>query len=448
MGDNSLFVRPFANKTRTDPESDMFRQIVTLGTSAILIAVAGLLGSASAQDPATRSYAAVQGQTGGQDMFGAYDVDADWPKDISSLPGAENWTYGAGQSVFAESADRVFYLQRGLLPKIDAPTPRRMPEVAPSVTFPQSGIWRNATRSSLPGSGGTGGLAEEGVTGWIAGGGRLGIDSKWQYCVIVFDREGNAIETWDQWDSMLQRPHWVGINPYDPERHVWIIDDHKHVIHKFTNDGTTLVQTIGTYGELGADETHFNRPTFMAWFPDSSFVVSDGYNGTRAVKFDSDGNYVTSWGEEGNDGNETRPYYWNNVHGIAVDPATNRVFVNDRENRRIQVFDEDGEYLYEWSVGERGNVHMFIITEDGYLWAADRNSHKILKYDLDGNFLYSWGVFGDFPGGIAGVHGMSVDEEGNVYLAQVDNKGGVQKFVPRQGANSDYLISKPVLAGW
>ena len=91
---------------------------------------------------------------------------------------------------------------------------------------------------------------------------------------------------------------------------------------------------------------------------------------------------------------------------------------------------------------------MFIITEDGYLWAADRNSHKILKYDLDGNFLYSWGVFGDFPGGIAGVHGMSVDEEGNVYLAQVDNKGGVQKFVPRQGANPDYLISKPVLAGW
>ena len=104
MEDNSLFARPFANKTRTDLESDMFRQIVTLGTSAILIAVAGLLSSASAQDQAARSYAAVQGQTGGQDMFGAYDVDADWPKDISSLPGAENWTYGAGQSVFAESA--------------------------------------------------------------------------------------------------------------------------------------------------------------------------------------------------------------------------------------------------------------------------------------------------------------------------------------------------------
>ena len=247
---------------------------------------------------------------------------------------------------------------------------------------------------------------------------------------------------------MLQRPHYVAINPYDPERHVWIIDDHKHVLHKFTNDGTTLVQTIGTYGELGADETHFNRPTFMAWFPDSSFVVADGYNGTRVVKFDAEGNYLTSWGERGTAPNETRPAYWNNVHGIAVDPATNRVFVNDRGNRRIQVFDENGGYLDEWGVGARGNIHMFIITEDGYLWAADRTSHKILKYDLDGNFLYSWGTFGDFPGGIAGVHGMSVDEEGNVYLAQVDNKGGVQKFVPREGANPDYLISKPVLAGW
>ena len=425
----------------------MFRLIPTPGPSVVLTG-AVLLGSAAAQGQTSTSYAAIPGQTGGQDMFGAYAVDDDWPRDLSTLPGAEGWTFGAGQSVFAESSDRIIYLQRGLLPQLGAPSARRLPDIAPSASFPFAGIWRNATRASLPGSGGTGGLAEEGVTGWIEGGGRMGIDAKWQYCIVVFDGEGNVIETWDQWDSMLQRPHWVGINPYDPERHVWIIDDHKHVIHKFSNDGSTLVQTIGTYGELGADGTHFNRPTFMAWFPDSSFVVADGYNGTRVAKFDADGNFLLDWGQRGNNGSETRPGYWNNVHGVAVDPATNRVFVNDRGNRRIQVFDENGEYLYEWNVGERGNIHMFIITEDGHLWAADRVSHKILKYDLDGNFLYSWGTFGDFPGGIAGVHGMSVDEQGNVYLAQVDNKGGVQKFVPRPGANPDYLIGKPVLAGW
>ncbi len=411
--------------------------------------VFGLLSAVSAQESTSGSYAAVQGQTGGQDMFGAYDVVAGWPNDISTLPGAEGWTFGAGQSVFAESPDRVFYLQRGLLPQIDAPSNRRIPEIGPSLSFPPTGIWRNATRVSIPGSGGTGGLAEDGITGWLEAGGRFGIDARWQYCILVFDRDGNVVEAWDQWDSMLQRPHYVAINPYDPDKHVWIIDDHKHIIHKFTNDGTTLVQSIGTYGELGADETHFNRPTFMSWFSDSSFIVADGYNGTRVVKFDADGNYLTSWGERGTPPNETRPYYWNNVHGVAIDPATQRVFVNDRANRRIQVFDQDGEYLYEWSVGERpANIHMFIITDDGYLWAADRSTHKILKYDLDGNFLYSWGTYGDFAGGIAGVHGMSVDQEGNLYLAQVDNKGGVQKFVPREGANPDYVIGRPHYAAW
>lgn len=427
----------------------MFRRVITLGMSAAGLTTIILLGNALAQEQASVSYAAVTGEKGGQDMFGAYDVDANWPKDLSTLPGAGDWTFGAGQSVFAESPDRIFYLQRGLLPKIDPPQGRVLPEIGPSLYFPSGPVWRNATRVSLPAGGGTGNIAADGVKTWIERGGRLGIDARWEYCILVFDGEGNVIEAWTQWDSMLQRPHYVAINPYDPEKHVWIIDDHKHIIHKFTNDGKTLVQSIGTYGERGADETHFNRPTFMAWFPDSSFVVADGYNGTRVVKFDADGNYLMSWGERGTPPNETRPGYMNNVHGVAVDPETRRVFVNDRGNRRIQVFDENGEYLYEWSIGAQpANVHMFIITADRHLWAADRRSNKILKYDLDGNFLYSWGTYGEFPGGIAGVHGMSVDQDGNLYLAQVDNKGGVQKFTPRAGANPDYVIGRPLYAAW
>jgi len=427
----------------------MYKQVITLGMSAAGLTAVLSLGSAFAQDQASVSYAAVSGQKGGQDMFGAYDVDANWPKDISTLPGAEDWTFGAGQSVFAESPDRIFYLQRGMLPKIDPPQGRLIPEIGPSLMYPASTVWRNATRASLPAGGGTGSDAGSGVQAWIERGGRLGVDARWEYCILVFDREGNVTEAWTQWDSMLQRPHYVAINPYDPEKHVWIIDDHKHIIHKFSNDGKTLVQSIGTYGELGADETHFNRPTFMAWFPDSSFVVADGYNGTRVVKFDADGVYLTSWGERGTAPNETRPGYMNNVHGIAVDSETRRVFVNDRGNRRIQVFDENGEYLYEWSIGAQpANIHMFIITADRHLWAADRRSNKILKYDLDGNFLYSWGTYGEFPGGIAGVHGMSVDQEGNLYLAQVDNKGGVQKFTPRPGANPDFVIGRPLYAAW
>ena len=67
----------------------------------------------------------------------------------------------------------------------------------------------------------------------------------------------------------------------------------------------------------------------------------------------------------------------------------------------------------------------------------------MLKYDLDGNFLYSWGTWGDFPGGMWGVHGFSVDQEGNVYVAEVDN-GGVQKYSPRKGANPAMLVGKPL----
>ena len=142
------------------------------------------------------------------------------------------------------------------------------------------------------------------------------------------------------------------------------------------------------------------------------------------MKFDKDGKYLTSWGEKGTPPNEKRPSYFNNGHGIAVEPQTRRVVANDRGNHRAQVFDENGKYLSEWSFGPPpSDVHLFIIDSNRNLWAADRGTNKILKYDLDGNFMYSWGTWGDFPGGMWGVHGLSVDQDGNFYVAEVDNGG-------------------------
>jgi DNA-binding beta-propeller fold protein YncE len=157
---------------------------------------------------------------------------------------------------------------------------------------------------------------------------------------------------------------------------------------------------------------------------------------------------VTSWGQRGESGKETRPGYFNNVHGIAIDPKTRRVFVNDRANHRVQVFDETGKFLNEWSFGrDPSDVHLFSIFTDGYLWAFDRGTSKMLKYDLNGNFMYSWGTWGDFPGGFWGVHGFSVDQEGNFYTAAVDS-GGMQKFRPRKGADPNFLIGKPLRVAW
>ena len=90
-------------------------------------------------------FAAVPGEKGGQDIFGAYDVVADWPKDLSTIKGHEGWTFGAGQSVFAESPNRIFVLQRGELPNLGRPKGMRLTELGPASCF-RSDACRGAMR--------------------------------------------------------------------------------------------------------------------------------------------------------------------------------------------------------------------------------------------------------------------------------------------------------------
>src|SRR5215470_9900892 len=99
-------------------------------------------------------FSVIPGTKGGQDVFGGYEVVKGWPKDISTLPGNEKWTYGAGQGVYAESPNRVFMLYRGELPNLKRPATKRLPELGPSIQFPIGRLpWREATTASLPGGG-------------------------------------------------------------------------------------------------------------------------------------------------------------------------------------------------------------------------------------------------------------------------------------------------------
>ena len=400
----------------------------------------------------TSSAAAVADAIGAEDISGPYDVQEGWPKDLSTLPGHEAWTYGGARGIFAESPNRVYLLGGGELPNLKRPQGKRFPEIGPNVQFPTGGLpWRNANQATPPGAGGSGQDPAKGMEIWRGAAApyrELGVDARWEHCLIVVDAQGNIIEEWTQWDKLFKRPHAVYVSPYDPQKHVWLVDDHTHAIYKFTNDGKQLVQTIGTPNVSGADGTHFNRPTFMAWMPDGSFYVSDGYNGTRVAKFDAEGKFLFDFGMKGESGKETRPGYMNNVHGVAVDVETRRVFVNDRDNHRIQIFDESGKYLSEWKIAvSPSSLHFVQIGADRTAATFDRNTHKMLKYDLDGRLLYSWGTIGDFPGTLWGVHGMSTDQEGNLYVAEVDS-GRFQKFIPRAGANPAYLIGKPVYSAW
>ncbi|MEQ1947101.1 MAG: hypothetical protein ABL995_07920 [Bryobacteraceae bacterium] len=427
--------------------------------------ISSKIGLVEAKGKPGEGFAAVPGALGAQDILGPYELVKNWPQDISELPGNEKWTYGAGEAVFAESPDRVYMLFRGELPNIKAPRGTLLPQLGPSISFPVAGFWRDATQASLPGTGGTDNDMNEWMTAWEGKSQKLGmkgppyrqlgVDAKWENCLVIVNRQGKIIATWKQWDKLFRRPHSVYISPYDPEKNVWIVDDNMQTIYKFNNDGSKLLQTIGTPEVAGADGTHFNRPTYMDWLPNGDFFVSDGYTGTRVAKFNKDGKFLMDWGKPGGprgggDGEkvETRPGYFSNVHGVAVDPKTKHVFVNDRNNHRIQVFDENGKYLYEWKIdADPSSLHLLYIGSGQTIWTYDRTTNRMVQWDLQGHLLYTFGTMGMFPGAFWGIHGISVDQENNLYVAEVDS-GRVQKLAPKKGANPGFMVAKPVYSAW
>jgi hypothetical protein len=164
---------------------------------------------------------------------------------------------------------------------------------------------------------------------------------------------------------------------------------------------------LGTKGVSGTGRNTFNLPTDIAFAPDGSLYVSDGYANERVVKFSSDGKYLLEWGKRGSGAGEfTLP------HNIAID-AQGWVYVTDREGQRIEVFDADGTFLKEWP--GIGGISALFITKDQKLWAGNG------LFDLDGRLL------GKLPPPSGGAHGLAVSESGDVYQAMLS--GTVLKFV-------------------
>ena len=159
------------------------------------------------------------------------------------------------------------------------------------------------------------------------------------------------------------------------------------------------------------------------------------------VKFDRTGKFLMAWGREGSGAGEFRT-----VHGIAVD-AKRRVYVVDRNNARIQVFDENGKYLDQWP--NFSSPTRIMITQDQHAWVSESGvggigggANRILKYDLDGKLLTYWGTQGTFPGGMAGPHDFSVDSEGSLYISNgLDHR--VDKYQPKKNADRSRLVGQP-----
>jgi DNA-binding beta-propeller fold protein YncE len=337
-------------------------------------------------------------EKGGGDETGAYEVVAGW---LKPLPDHEAWVPASVTAVFAESPDRVFVIQRGELPLPEGMKP------GPLALFAAPG--RTATSAVSR--------------------------ARREHYILVADRNGTVVDTWTQWDKLWdgsRGPHHIKINPYDPERHVWIIDDDLQQVLKFTNDGKQLVMTLGERLVPANDRSHFGRPTDIAWLPDGTFFVTDGYINSRVVKFDRDGKFLMTWGADGSGPGQFMP----SVHAVAID-NDRRLYVADRGNSRIQVFDENGRFLDAWpNIRDPWHVH---VATDQSIWVADGATNKFLKFDKAGRLLYSWGTFGQFPGALWGVHQFSVDQEGNLYTAEAFN-GRVEKFRPKPGADPAKVI--------
>ena len=269
--------------------------------------------------------------------------------------------------------------------------------------------------------------------------------------MVVVDRDGNVVENWSQWDDTVHRPHQVYISPYDPERHVWLVERgqgrgvHMQVL-KFTNDGSEIVMQLGdgddpaTREEARANPTpgpfDYGDPAVLAFLPDGSFLLGDGYWNSRIIKYDADGNYLMEWGEQG-----TGPGQFDLIHGLAVDGA-HRVYVADRRNNRIQVFTENGEFIEEWpDIIDPTGV---LVDEQEAVWVISGQLHRVLKYSPDGELQHSWGAFGGaggLAGGLSRPHQIDVDEEGSVYIASWFG-GWLNKFTPKPDADPDTLIGR------
>jgi DNA-binding beta-propeller fold protein YncE len=259
-------------------------------------------------------------------------------------------------------------------------------------------------------------------------------DARADHKVFVVDRNGKVVEDWAQWDQQIQWPHRIRINPYDLEKHVWVIDRTSQQVLKFTNDGKKLVLTLGERGVAGTDSKHFGRPTDIAWLPDGTFFITDGYDNARVMKFDKDGRFLLEWGSKG-----TGPGQFNLVHGLTIGP-NREVYVVDRDNKRIQIFDVNGKFLRQWPVNERPTA--VIVDAQQNAWVLEGNpGGKVGKHDLSGKYVHSWGTEGDFPGAMHAPHDMSVDTEGALYVSY-SPAHRVDKYVPKSGADKPQLVGQ------
>src|SRR5437763_2556784 len=243
--------------------------------------------------------------------------------------------------------------------------------------------------------------------------------------MVVLDREGNFLHSWGE--GLFNRAHGLHI---DTDDNLYCTDDGDHTVRKCSTDGKVKL-TIGIPNKPAPfmSGEPFHRCTHTALSPKGDIYVSDGYGNARVHKYTPDGKLIKSWGEPGTD-----PGQFNIVHNIATD-ADGWVYVADRENHRVQVFDGNGKYETQWN-----NLHRpcalcrcggakspnFIIGELGPGMPVNRKvpnlGPRLSIVDAKGKRIARLGGengLGIEAGKFLAPHSIALDSKGDIYLGEV-----------------------------
>ena len=266
--------------------------------------------------------------------------------------------------------------------------------------------------------------------------------------VIVFDSDGKFLRSWGE--GIFDTPHGITIGPDDS---VYCVDNGDSTIRKLTTDGK-LIFTLGDPGNPAPAMSGkpFNRPTHVGVNPRSGILyVADGYSNAHVHTYDPDGNYLGTWGESGTDVGQL-----NIVHNIDID-RDGYVYIGDRENHRVQIFDENGKYETQWVnmsraaavyIDKRGESDIVYVGE--YFAGIASNvigtdlGPRVSIYQTDGTLLVRVGreTYGDEPGRFYSPHGIAVDSKGDIYVAEVSYSDYGSKMEPPRELRSMQKLVK------
>ena len=232
--------------------------------------------------------------------------------------------------------------------------------------------------------------------------------------LMEFDASGKFIRSIA--DDLFVTAHTVRV---DVEDNIWTTDVGAHVVLKLNPEGRVLL-ALGRMRIPGDDVLHFNQPTDVAFDREGNIYVADGEGNSRVLKFNKYGNLLLAWGMKG-DG----PGQFDLPHSIAIDDDL--VYVADRENARIQIFDLKGRYLREWKLG---HPYGLFITPDHFIYMSDAIAGRILKINREGKVV---GVLDGPPpdkGRHFDPHLIAVDKDNSIFTAEV-MPWRAQKFKPK-----------------